>query len=328
MKTAGGFTWKGEFYLKQWFKPQTIIIVTVAVLLIAGGYAAFLYKAIKNTAADINVPLARDQVKGQSNSETTQQPPFVVLILGIDQREYDRGRSDTIMVIGVNPAKGLLMFSIPRDTRMVIAGREKMDKANHAYAFGGIDMSVRTLEAWLDHPIDYYVAVNMEMFINIVDYFGGVDVNVDFPFSYKGYDFEGEMHLEGPAALAYARMRFDDPRGDLGRNERQQQIISSLIDQGARLSTLTKTDDILNLIRANVRTNLSWDDIIGIHQNYHQAFLTNNRYEIKGDGRVINDVYYYLVSEQERNILVNTLRRHLDEEAAPAVAAGPVTDIN
>ncbi|WP_317951459.1 LCP family glycopolymer transferase, partial [Rossellomorea marisflavi] len=145
--------------------------------------------------------------------------PFSVLLLGVDERAGDKGRSDTMIVVTVNPhEKTTKMLSIPRDTLVDIVGRGTRDKINHAYAFGGVEMSMDTVEEFLDIPIDYYAKINMEGFKDIVNAVGGVTVNNDFTFSSGGYTFnEGQLSLNGEKALAYTRMRKQDPRGDFGR---------------------------------------------------------------------------------------------------------------
>ncbi|RKJ22727.1 LytR family transcriptional regulator, partial [Butyricicoccus sp. 1XD8-22] len=98
-------------------------------------------------------------------------------------RPGDRGRSDSIIVMTVNPkTESIDMLSIPRDTRVEIVGKGVDDKINHAYAFGGVEMSMNTVEKFLDIPIDYYIKLNMEGFKEIVDAVGGVDVNNDIDF--------------------------------------------------------------------------------------------------------------------------------------------------
>ncbi|MCZ4136008.1 hypothetical protein BZG24_29500, partial [Escherichia coli] len=115
--------------------------------------------------------------------DLNSKEPFNALILGVDERPNDSGRSDTIIVLSVNPAKHkALLFNIPRDTRTEIVGHGTEDKINHAYAFGGVDMSIRTIEQFLGIPIHYYMKVDMEGFARIIDLVGGVDVNNPFAF--------------------------------------------------------------------------------------------------------------------------------------------------
>lgn len=121
------------------------------------------------------------------------------------------------------------IISIPRDSYTEIIGKGKKDKINHAYAFGGINMAVKTVENFLDIPIDHYIEVNMEGFKDIVDAVGGIEVNNDMEFKYGEHFNKGEIHLNGDQALLYSRMRYNDPRGDFGRQMRQRQVIQAVI---------------------------------------------------------------------------------------------------
>ncbi|GAA3319220.1 hypothetical protein GCM10020331_025230 [Ectobacillus funiculus] len=120
------------------------------------------------------------------------------------------------MLVTVNPNENTTkLVSIPRDTYVTIEGKGRQDKVNHAYAFGGVPMTLNTLERFLGIPIDYYIEVNMQGFQEIVDAVGGVTVHNTFPFSYEGHSFAaGSIPLNGAQALAYARMRKEDPKGD------------------------------------------------------------------------------------------------------------------
>ena len=122
------------------------------------------------------------------------QKPFSVLLLGTDTGDFGRtetrGRSDTIIVCTINPGEGSVkMLSIPRDTRTEIVGRGTMDKINHAYAFGGAEMSINTVQKFLGIPIDAYAVVNFAGFQKIVDAVGGITVENTLDFSIDGYSF-------------------------------------------------------------------------------------------------------------------------------------------
>ena len=110
-----------------------------------------------------------------------------VMILGVDERADDVGRSDTLMVatLDTESGKGALL-SVPRDTRLAIDGHG-YDKANHAYAFGGHALSMSTVENLLGVPMDHYLIINTSAFERIIDAIGGVDINV-----------EKRMHYEDP----------------------------------------------------------------------------------------------------------------------------------
>ena len=93
-------------------------------------------------------------------------------------------------MITLNPNNdSMYMFNIPRDTRTEIIGSGTVEKMNHAYAYGGIEMTMDTVENFLDVPIDYYFKVNMEAFEDVVAALNGVTVDNPFAFDYEGYSF-------------------------------------------------------------------------------------------------------------------------------------------
>lgn len=264
----------------------------------------------------IHQPIRKTSEKRKQPVQLEQVEPFSILLLGVDQRKNDRGRSDTIIVMTVNPnKKSIEMVSIPRDTRTEIVGKGFEDKINHAYAFGGVEMSIDTVENFLDIPIDYFIQINMEGFKDIVDAVGGVTIDNDFEFTYEGEHFPvGKIELNGEQALKYSRMRYEDPRGDFGRQQRQRKIIEQVIKEGASLNTLTNYGDIFKALGKNVRTNLTFDEMISIQKSYKQAAQKIEQHQIKGQGTRINNIYYYVVPNEEKQKLQTLLKEHLEIE--------------
>jgi len=241
---------------------------------------------------------------------------FTALLLGVDQRPGDRGRSDTIMVATVNPNSGkALLFNIPRDTRTRLVKRGYDDKINHAYAYDGIAGAMATVENFLDMPIDYYVQVNMEGFETIVDQLGGVDVDSAFAFDIDGFYFpKGAQHLNGEYALKYARMRFEDPRGDFGRNERQRQVVRNLYHRVTQWDNVAAFAGLLDTIGDHVRTNLTFDQMQKMFVKYRTKVATIESTEIKGQGTRIGGIYYYLVNDTERTRIHDAMKAELLED--------------
>ncbi|WP_257348159.1 LytR family transcriptional regulator [Pseudalkalibacillus decolorationis] len=284
----------------------------------AGAYAYYLYDSVKDTAQQIHEPIDPDREATKPKPKVNKEDlePISILLMGVDERPGDRGRSDTMIVITVNPKKeSMYMFNIPRDTRTLIVGRGEQDKINHAYAFGGTKMAVETVEHFLDIPLDYYIKVNMQGFKDIVNAVGGVTVTNEFAFSDGGYSFEeGEIHLSSEEALAYVRMRKKDPDGDLGRNERQRQVIKAVIDKGASFSSITKFDDVLDVISENVKTNMTFDEMKDIQAHYKGARKTLKTFEVDATPTNIDGIFYFLVPEEERNEITQKLKEHLGME--------------
>ena len=140
----------------------------------------------------------------------------------------------------------------------------------------------------------------MEGMIQLVDSVGGVTVQNDMAFSQGGYDFPvGTIELNGDEALAYTRMRKSDPAGDLGRNERQRQVIQGIIQKGASLNIVTKAGDILETLGPNVATNMKFDDMMKIGLQYRSAKENIETYQMSGDGQLIGGMYLILMSDEE-----------------------------
>ncbi|WP_273124314.1 polyisoprenyl-teichoic acid--peptidoglycan teichoic acid transferase TagU [Bacillus weihaiensis] len=300
-------------------KRKKWLWITLSVIglfvLATGGYAFYLYKSATDTVASIHEDLNRDKSdKRPEDVVFKDKDPISILLMGVDEREGDRGRSDSLILMTVNPnTNSTQMVSIPRDTRTEIVGKGIDDKINHAYAFGGTEMAVATVENFLDVPVDYFVKINMESFKDTVDAVGGVEVNNTLNFSYGGYDFkEGTITLDGEKALAYTRMRYEDPRGDFGRQDRQRQVIEGVMKKGANISSITKFGDMFGVVRDNVKTNLTFDEMWEIQANYKSASSNLEQFQVKGTGDKINGIYYYIVPEEERLALSNQLKEHLE----------------
>ena len=241
--------------------------------------------------------------------EIKDNDSFSVLLLGIDNGAYGRGtevgRSDTMLVVTVNEKLGkTTIVSIPRDSYTEIIGYGTNDKINHAYAFGQEKMSINSVQNMLNLPIDYYVTVDM----------GGLDITPILTFTYEGESFtEGvDRHVDGEAALRYARMRYDDPEGDMGRQKRQQYVIQKLVEKLLNITSVTRYEEILKTLENSVRTNFTLDKLLSIKNNYPKALKNFESDKISGSGTMIGGVYYFVVPEEERLRISNVLRESLD----------------
>lgn len=230
------------------------------------------------------------------------EDPFSMLLLGVDEREGDRGRSDTMIVLTIQPKTGsAIAISIPRDTRALMPNSGKYDKINHSYAFGGTSLAVEAVERLFGVPIAYYMKTNMEGLVNIVDTIGGVDVDNPRAFDYEGNYFPlGAQHLDGTEALAYSRMRKQDPQGDFGRTQRQRQVLSDAVDRVVSVNSITKLPRVLSHLSEYVRTNLTSQNMIDLALKYRPSITNVETISIQGKGTMINGIYYYAVTPEER----------------------------
>ncbi|OUB96874.1 MULTISPECIES: LytR family transcriptional regulator [Bacillus cereus group] len=293
------------------------ILGIIGVLVIAGGvYAYTVYSNVSNTLNTVHKPLDRDKSdKRDKKVDIADNKPISILLMGVDQEDNGTGRSDSLMLFTLNQkTKSMKITSIPRDSYTEIVGKGKKDKINHAYAFGGIDMSVKTVENFLNVPVDHYIEVNMAGFRDIVDAVGGVDVNNDLEFTSREQHFaKGNIHLNGETALKYTRMRYEDPRGDFGRQMRQRQVIQAVIKKGASVSSLASYGDVLKAIEKNVKTSLTQDQMFDIQKNYKDCMENSEEIQIPGDGHKAADgIWYYYVPDAAKQDITNKLRAHLE----------------
>lgn len=188
-----------------------------------------------------------------------------VLIMGVDRRDGDVGRSDTLMLAAVDEEQSrATLLSIPRDTRVEV-GTYGYDKINHAYAFGGHEMTLAAVEKIVGVPVTHYVLIDTSAFERIVDAVGGVDINVEKRMHYEDpwddngglvIDLQpGEQHMTGAQAIQYVRYR--DGEGDIGRIARQQHFMRALLAQFLSPQVIPRLAAVVDEVKNAVETDLS-----------------------------------------------------------------------
>jgi polyisoprenyl-teichoic acid--peptidoglycan teichoic acid transferase len=285
------------------------------------GYVVYnAYDAASNSYEELE---RGDKSKLRTEKVEVKKDPFSILLMGIEDYSSGghNGRTDSLMVATLDPKNQTVkLLSIPRDTLVKIPNKVERDKINHAYAFGGKEATIESVENLLEIPIDYYVTVGFDGFKDIIDEIGGVSVDVPFDFwetSDKGgdkiYFYEGPMKLNGEEALAYARMRKRDPRGDFGRNDRQKEIIESAIKQILSPANLLKIDDIAQHIGSNVQTNLQVTKGLGVQQSFRDFKMSNlEKLSLPGEDVYYDGIYYFEPDEIEMENIKTQLKNHLN----------------
>jgi len=295
-------------------KPRRLwlkLMITFVILIVVGVgvYGLTVYnnakKAVNEQMHDPVETIDTDLTK--EKLQATE--PLNVLLLGIDAEEDQKGRSDAIMVMQLNPTTDeLTIVSIPRDTRTEIVGQGIDDKINHAYAFGGADMAVATVENFLDIEIDYYVSINMDGLVELVDELGTITISNDIAWSDSKYDFpEGVIEMNGDKTMAYVRMRKKDPMGDFGRTHRQRKVIEGILNEGASVGSVPKFSSMIDIMGQNMATNMDFDDMKKLFSGYKDTRRNIIEYMVDGSGKTIDGIYYYIVPDEEREKAHNML---------------------
>ena len=299
----------------RWRMVMGLIVGVVLLVLVSSGLFAWsMVQDVQETVTKVNDNL---QISKERQQVVTieEKRSVSILLLGIDRRGTEQGRSDTMIVLTLNPETDEgAMLSIPRDTKTEIVGKGTRDKINHAYAFGGAEMAMNSVEALLDIPIDYVIETDMEAFKDVIDTLGGITVMNKFAFSSDVYTFPvGEVKLDGEAALAFTRMRYDDPNGDFGRQERQRDVITAMIEAGRTNFSLDTVTNLLDVVGNRAKTNIELQEFLTLSLDYTDAFRNASTLRIEGSGGLEGDGIYYWNPEATSLMGVQTELKRLME---------------
>ena len=226
-----------------------------------------------------------------------------IMIMGVDSRADDVGRSDTLMVTAVDMDQGkAALLSVPRDTRVAIEGHG-FDKINHAYAYGGHELSRQAVEQLLGVPMDHYIIIDIKSFERIIDAIGGVDINVEKRMHYEDpWDddgglvidlYPGEQHMDGKKAIQYVRYR--DGEGDIGRIGRQQKFMKAVLAKVISPEILPRLPKLVEEVSSAVKTDMSLTEMLDFAQrlkDIHDAGLSADM--VPGEPAYYQDISYWI----------------------------------
>lgn len=262
--------------------------------------------------------------------------PLTILLMGVDMDQATRGgdweggRSDSMILVTVNPkTKETNMMSLTRDIMVEIAEANgessgTVEKLNHSYSYGQAPMAIATIEKMMDINIDRYIEINMDGLVELVDAVGGIEVNntLGFPISisehepaYTSIVQPGKQLVNGDQALVYARMRYDDPEGDIGRQRRQREVIMAIIKKLLQLDGLTQYKKILTAISNNMRTNIEISPAtIPSLLGYKDSVSKLNSYQLRGVDQMVDEIYYQLPTSEHLLEMQNILKKSIGLE--------------
>ena len=318
-------------------KKGLMIIVSIITLillgtLVFGAYQYYnlfhrIYEPIPETGNIQNEQGSSAISKGKETPEEEPElKPFSLLLLGVDARDHEIARSDTIIFSTVNPkTKKITLLSIPRDT-LVNIPEHGDDKINHAIVYGGIPLVKSTVENFLQIPVDHYLTIDFEAFRRIVDTLDGIEINVEKRMRYTdptdgtNIDLQpGLQVLDGKNALDYARYRKSNigpSDSDFDRIDRQHEVIKTVIDKtkdNVSIFTLFKFVDIMgDHIKTDVSRN-QIEDMLKVYRSFSSEDL--EILSLAGEDKMLPygeyRLYFYVVDNQEvtrvNEILKNSL---------------------
>ena len=300
-----------------------IFIPIFAIAIGSVAYGGYLFTKASEVAAGSKVDLARgDQSSKRIEAVNPKKDSISILMMGVDDsnsRDFGEAtRTDALILATFNiNQKTVKLISIPRDSYVYIPVEEKRDKITHAHVFGGPEGTIETVEELFNIPVDYYVKLNFNAFIDVVDSLDGI--KVDVPISFTEQDSKdkpnairlkkGVQELNGEEALALARTRKID--NDIERGQRQQLVLKSIINKAISVGSINKYGDVMESMGDNLTTNLKFGEILGLF-DYAIEGLNISYLTLEGEDTRINGTYYYDLDDTSVANISETLQEHLD----------------
>ena len=297
------------------------ILILVVVFILSGMVGAFFANALVDNKPDYN----EDDKKGM----LVAKDKATVMIMGVDERADDVGRSDTLMIATLDSDKNqAALLSVPRDTRVKIKGHG-FDKINAAYAYGGRKLTQETIESLLNTHIDHYIKINVHGFTKIIDALGGIDIDVEKRMYYEDpWDDDGGLyidlqpgmqHMDGKTAITYVRYR--DEEGDIGRIKRQQNFMKAVMDKLVSPTIIPKLPAIVSAVSDSVETDMSVSEILSFLGTLQDAKDNGLKSEmLPGKPVYIEGISYWVPDiSKTRQILANTLGIKINQSITTSI---------
>ncbi|RFB11048.1 LytR family transcriptional regulator [Bacillus sp. HNG] len=308
-------------------KKRVLLYIFIPLLIIVAGvalYGGYLVNKASNAVADSKTELSRGE-KSEKRVEPVdpKHDNISILFMGIDDSETRNmgtaTRTDALILATLNEKdKSVKMVSIPRDSLVYIPDKKKEDKINHAHYYGD-EGTIKTVEELFDIPVDYFVKMNFEAFIDVVEALDGIEVDVPVSFSEQDskdradaiHLEKGFQHLNGEQALALARTRKID--SDIERGKRQQLVVKAIIDKAISVGSITKYGSVIDALGNNIATNLSFGEMLSLYDYAASGQqLQIESLVLEGSDWWSDHGYYYRLDKNKLQLLSQSLKEHLE----------------
>lgn len=313
-----------EYKKKKGSKTKRFLKIALFTFFIAAlavaGYAFKLHNQAMTVLDRSYEPIAKQEPKEIYVEPATDK--VSILLIGVDESEArqereQHGRSDALVLATLNPkTKSIKLVSIPRDSYVYIPHVNYKDKITHAHAYGGTKASIDTVEQLFDIPVNYYVKMNFNAFIDVVDALGGVEVEVPYERIEKDENDKNAIHLmpgfqrlDGRHTLALARTRKLD--SDIERGKRQQMILQAMIKEATSITSITKYGDVINALGDNMKTDMTSKQMLSFIQYIKSGLPEVDTITLTGYDDMSTGIYYYRLDEQKLEEVKQILKSHL-----------------
>ncbi|MGP4038852.1 LCP family protein [Gracilibacillus sp. D59] len=308
-------------------RRKILFFIFVPLLVLIAAVSAYAINLVNQTEKVVSKSYeddGRDKSELRAKEVDPTEDHVSVLFIGVDDSKHretknEAVRSDALILATLNKNdNSVKMLSIPRDSYVYVPEIGYEDKITHAHAFGGVHATIETVETFLDVPVDYYVKLNFNAFVDVIDAIGGITMNVPYEFTESNSDDEsdsihlypGEQNLDGEEALALARTRKKD--SDLQRGKRQQEIMKAVISKATSVNSVFKLDDAIQAVGDNMTTNLTFDEMKAFLSYGTSGSIDIETLNLEGSDLWLNNIYYFGLNEQNLEENKQILQEHLN----------------
>ncbi|MCM3389110.1 LCP family protein [Ureibacillus chungkukjangi] len=304
---------------------KVLLLLSASVLLCVTAYGVYITKKAETAANQSFEKVDREISEKRQAKVEPVEDNVSILFIGVDDSEQrgqgaEHSRSDALVLATLNnEAKTVKLVSIPRDSYVYIPYKDREDKITHAHAAGGTLATIETVEELFDIPVDYYVRMNFNAFIEVVDAFGGIEVDVDLPYAFYEKDENDEktvylepglQELNGREALSLARTRYVD--SDIMRGKRQQDIIKAIAKKATNVTSITKYGDVIEAIGDNMKTDMTFDEMKSFFSYLTEGIPQIDSLTLEGYDDMSTGIYYYKLDEESLEETEHILKSHLE----------------
>jgi LCP family protein required for cell wall assembly len=296
----------------RWKRLFLLLFILTALLASLSWAAIYTYQKVSSA------PVFSTNVQTSKRSDPTGSY-INILLLGVDDGDNEHPdapkRSDTMIVVNINKESGVVnLLSIPRDTRVMIQGHKGAEKITHAFFYGGASLAVQTVEQLLQIPVHYYVVVDWQAFIEVVDTLGGVDLYVENDMNYEDpyanlaiHLSKGYQHLDGSKAGQYVRFRSDE-LGDIGRVQRQQRFLKAMVEKTMNVGLFLKVPYLLTTVNRYVTTDITTFKMLQL-ANSLKSFKAGGLHAdmLPGNFATIDGISFWSHDQEQTKQLINRI---------------------
>ncbi|WP_138419945.1 LCP family protein [Aquibacillus sediminis] len=307
-------------------KRKKLLFILIPFLLLIAAATVYGASLVNKAQQAVNESYEED---GREGNKSDRRPDNVdpsednvsILFIGVDDSEKrnnsEHALSDALILATLNKEDhSVKMVSIPRDSYVYVPEVGYKTKITHAHSYGGSNATMETVEELLDVPVDYFVRLNFNAFVDVIDALGGITVDVPYElYEQDSNDVKGAIHLlpgeqtlNGEEALALARTRKYD--NDIERGKRQQQILKAIMDKVLSANSLLKYNSAIEAVGDNMSTNMKFDQMKSLLSYATSSDFDIDSFSLEGSD-LWTDAYYWQLNEQDLVDKQQLLKDHL-----------------